>query len=175
MTDLNVYLSGYTIAPAIIIGIILYLAPRSKDFARRSTELVSKLPSDQIGSIDSIADSFAALLAKDKLFYRVSGGYLGAIRRIRVTDVYLQLTWAFYREGYLTTANARYIWSAATLQILYTVLAAPEAAICSLVKSVPHVFSYLAFDSHRAIALRCEVAFASSGANDCTSSIKDLL
>ena len=171
------WISVFVIVLALVLFAVVafVLVPHAKHLETRCAHLVSQLPRDQLESIEPFAEALETIRTKDKDFQLASGGLPGALKRIHSTDLYLQLVWITYSNHLLDLADARYVWSWALLQFLATLLAIPEAALCSALDFLPHVFSYLSFDAHRRVVLRCEVALAHPNAPKCVGTIKDLL
>ena len=159
----------------LFIVVLLIAFPPYPDANEDGSKLVAKLPGAQLEPIEPFAAAFRLIFKHDRNFVRVSKGIRGAFRRLYVSWIYLRLVWIFYRKGKIAKADAAYVWLQAMVQIVTTVLALPESAICSVLWFLPHGFSYLAYRSHSNVVFRCEVALTINGAPECLFRIKDLL
>ena len=163
------------ILPISLIVVLILLTPRRRDLTKRCEDLVRQLPGRQLEDLEPLMSAFAQLRAKMEAFHRASDGLKGAAIRLRTVHTYLQLVWELFHADKLSLEDASYIWRQAVMQGAYTVLALPEAALCSLIRPLPHFMAYMAFCAHRSVILRCEVAFAVDGAPECVLRIRELL
>lgn len=101
---------------------------------------------------DYVADSTLAMPCEEFWFY--SRGLVGLFGRFRDMTVIVRLLQHQVRSGRVSRKDATYVWNQAAFQVWFTMLAIPEAFVCSLWYRLPHACGLFALRCHYQLTLR---------------------
>jgi hypothetical protein len=105
-----------------------------------SDDLINRRPADKYEDLCDFATE--GEVDDRSRFWAVSEGIRGSFNRIRLSRYDLRIVQARRAEGRISTADAAVVWWLLAGQLLFTILAIPEAVLCRL------------FGNHHAAALR---------------------
>lgn len=163
----------YMLVVAITVATIALFQPRKRNLLASCEELISKMPNGEYEILcDFLPDETNA---SDVDFWPVSKGCAGLIKRIRVSYLCLRLVQAFRREGRVGRDDARIIWAKMTKQMVYSLIAVPEAAVCYFVNDARHIAARESVRFYCELIVRTSNLCVTNNAPECMFKLHDLL
>jgi hypothetical protein len=124
-----------TLLVTLIAVLLLNLMPWHGANIENSDDLIGRRPDDRYDELcDFIADG--AVYDKSR-FWMVTRGISGSFHRIRLSRYDLRIVQARRAEGYISSADTAVVWCLLAGQLILTILAIPEAALCRLFGNRP--------------------------------------
>lgn len=98
-------------------------------------------------------------------FWALSRGLAGVMDRLRDMTLIVRLLQHQVRSGQVSTAEARYVWYKAGEQAWFSLMAIPEAFVCSFWRRLPHAYGLFALRCHYEFTLRAFTVCGTEGAD----------
>lgn len=163
----------YVLLVSIAIATIIAFLPNRKDFAASCADLMDRMPATHYEDLCGYISSEAK--GHDEDFWNVSHRFAGLFMRIYVSFLCIRLVEAFLREGRIPKDIARLIWGKMAAQIIYTLIAVPEAAACRILRDTRHIAARESLRFYCELLLETNVACVTNRAPECVFRLPELL
>lgn len=162
----------------LYIGAIALIAlnflPRRRDFLETCETLTRRMPIAEHEQICDLLEKRPA--TSDGVFWQRTNGLSGQLKRMYVSYIYMRLVQAHRLEGRVDRGIAAEIWNKFCLQFWFSVLALPEAALCSLFHGVPRIAARASLRFFHEMVIGAYVLCVTAGdAPECIRNLNELL
>jgi hypothetical protein len=153
--------------------LVVLLWPRRRSFVTVFEDLIKKLHPNEIAQLHEFLNQ--DFYAHHQKFWIESGQTLGLWRRWHNMTILAYMTQLTFREGYISREDGVNFLGQIFLFSAYTILALPEAAVCSIWDSVPHVLARASFDAYCSLVARAFCLCSHEEAPECVVMIAKML
>lgn len=163
----------YVTLVAVLIATLVVFLPTRKNFSSSCEELINRMPVTQYELLCSYI--ITEPKGQDEAFWAVSNRYHGLFTRVYVSFLCLRLVQAYRREGKISREDARLIRAKMTAQIVYTIVALPEALACRVLRDTRHLAARESLRFYCELIIETNVACVTNHAPECMLRLPELL